>query len=653
MNYINPYGLLNIPAINLSDINAASIKKARKSLFLQIDLTISIHNSIGHIDYREIHLTKADCIKITDELDDKDKKEFHFFIYQNKPLNDFLSSGNISFFDNYKIESIYSLPEFIDFISPYFSEQYNKSLSDYFEKWDTSSTPKILSISPLVNIAYFDKCYNNVRVFIRNIIDEIRGLREEIEKDEELMNSDSFTDVYFLITNSINTKLINLLPDAQFQNLRNILGETIQYLAVIIHNIEYNKADDDKTKDLSNCFQIIEVAKEMDCTGLEEKKIRDNYYILKKNLENLQARIELGKKKPILNKYSQLTDLIIDKIDEVGNKTTTTEAVKAWINSAINITEINQLDRTFIETKNDIALVLKSLSVSIWNKQDDIDIAIFVLLKGIAINADETTKSKLLSAKIQLDDLKLKIQSRQEASRQRISSYKPKEKSGYGVLIGVVAIIFIIYLISNSNKSNNSNSNYSKNNYTPQETIDTRKADVNTSPTPSNSYSSESNQSAEPVYTKVSMKNGNMADCSGIKPLYDNGISTRLIISAQLTDVAVKIVNYATDRCIRFVFVNDGTTYTAKGIPEGKYYLKIAYGNDWEVKEGDPICKGHFTSDVSYKKDYSSYDFNKIHDGNGRVSIPYYTLKLYRTYTTDNSDINSAGNSISETDFNN
>ena len=654
MQYINPYELLNVSSSNLSDINAASIRKARTALFLQIDLNYNERNSRGYVDYRGMHLTREDCKKVIDDLDDKNKKEFHYFIYQNKPLNDFLSNGDISFFDNYKIESIYKLPAFINFISPFFLEQYNKKLSEYFEKWNMSNTTKILSINPLVNAEDIDKCYSKVRLFLRDIIGKIDKLREEIVDDNELISSVSFEDISSLITKSINTKLINLLPHAQFQSIRNTLGNSIQHLAVIVHNIEYDKSDNDKTKNLSQCFHLVEVAKEIDCTGLEEKRIRDSYYIQKNHSESQQARIELEKKRPTLNKYLQLTDLIVDKIDEIDNKTTTPEAVKIWMGSTINITEVNQLEKGFIETKNEIALLLKSLSVSIWNKQDDIDIALFVLSKGMAINADEVTKAKLLTAKIQLDELKVKIERQQEANRQRLASYKPKEKSSYGVLIGIAAIIFIIYLISSSNKSNSSNSNYSNTNYSvPPLAVDTAKAEVNTSTLSSNNSSSNNSYSAEPVYTKVIMKNGNMSDCSGIKPIYDNSISTKLIISAQMTDVAVKIINYETDKCIRFVFVNDGTTYTAKGIPEGKYYLKIAYGNDWEVKDGDPICKGHFASHSSYKKDYSAYDFHKVYQDDGRVSIPYYTLKLYRTYSSDNSESNSAGNSISETDFNN
>ena len=75
----------------------------------------------------------------------------------------------------------------------------------------------MLSISPLVNAEYIDKSYNNVLVFIRNILMKSKTSSSE---DEELINSDSFNDVYSLITKSINIKLINLLPHAQFQNLR-------------------------------------------------------------------------------------------------------------------------------------------------------------------------------------------------------------------------------------------------------------------------------------------------------------------------------------------------------------------------------------------------------------------------------------------------
>jgi len=657
MQYINPYELLNLSTGNSYDITSTNIRRARTALFHQIDLSISDNNSIGSITFRKIHLTKADCIKIIDELDDDNKKEFHFFIYQNKHLNDFLTEGTISFFDNYRVESIYSSSEFIDFISPYFSEQYNKELSQYFEKWNAAITTKLLLVNPIVNTEYTEKCYSNVRLFLRSITDEITNINEKVKKKSVLINSDLFNEKCFLITKTINTKLLNLLPSSQFQNVRNVLAKAISQFAITVHNIEIDKLDSDKTKNHSLCFLMTEVAKAIDCTGLEEKSIRESYYIQKKNLENFQSRLELAKKSPVLNKYLQLSDAIVKKIDEIDNKTTTPDSIKTWLNNTINTSEINLLDRTFIETKNEIALLLKSLSVSIWNKHDDIDIALFTLSKAMTINTDESTKSKLLSSKHQLEDLKLKIEERKEVSRQKVSSYKSKEKSNYGVLVLISIIIFIIYLASNSNNSRNSsntNTYPSNNNYSaPSTTTDTTSSSSNSSSQSSNSYPVDSTSYKEPVYVNVTVKNGNFSNCSGITPSYDRSINTRLIISTELTDAAVKIFDYQTDKCIRFVFINDETTYTVKNIPEGRYYLKIAYGNDWSVKEGEPICSGHFSSHASYKRDNSIYDFNRTISDDGRVSIPYYTLKLYRTYTTDYSVDNTVGNSISETDFNN
>ena len=81
----------------------------------------------------------------------------------------------------------------IDFISTFFSEQYNKKASEYFEKWHTINTTKILSISPLVNAVYIDKCYSKVRLFIKGIIDKINQIREKIVDDNELIKVKYFT----------------------------------------------------------------------------------------------------------------------------------------------------------------------------------------------------------------------------------------------------------------------------------------------------------------------------------------------------------------------------------------------------------------------------------------------------------------------------
>ena len=116
MQYINPYDLLSITILNLSDIDSKTVLREKRRLLHEIELS-----DTASLNYEGFELTKADCIRAVDELDDRNKREFHFFIFKNKPLNAFLTKGNTIFFDRYQAESIYKLPEFLDFISPYFN----------------------------------------------------------------------------------------------------------------------------------------------------------------------------------------------------------------------------------------------------------------------------------------------------------------------------------------------------------------------------------------------------------------------------------------------------------------------------------------------------------------------------------------------------
>lgn len=111
-------------------------------------------------------------------------------------------------------------------------------------------------------------------------------------------------------------------------------------------------------------------------------------------------------------------------------------------------------------------------------------------------------------------------------------------------------------------------------------------------------------------------------------------------------DVAVKIVDASTDKSIRYVFVPENTTENIQMIPQGKYYLKLAYGNDWmEFDNGDGSLSGKFTRNVSYDKSIDIFDFGKKNSS----SVVSYVLQI----NIDNSQLhnNFETVSISEADF--
>lgn len=106
------------------------------------------------------------------------------------------------------------------------------------------------------------------------------------------------------------------------------------------------------------------------------------------------------------------------------------------------------------------------------------------------------------------------------------------------------------------------------------------------------------------------VENGELGEEYGVKPiigLQDNYFDIEI---GSGYDVAIKIIDASSNRCIRYVFVNENNTATINEIPQGQYYLKIAYGRDWMEKE-DSIRLGKFTYNAFYERSRNVFDFGK------------------------------------------
>lgn len=142
--------------------------------------------------------------------------------------------------------------------------------------------------------------------------------------------------------------------------------------------------------------------------------------------------------------------------------------------------------------------------------------------------------------------------------------------------------------------------------------------------------------------------NGILPNCYNFNPKYSEIDNSLKISVGGGTDVAVKLMNLENDECIRYVFVNSGTTYEIKKIPEGKYYLKIAYGRDWLSRVNDGKCIGKFIRNPIYEKGLDILDFNLVQTSDS-YSIPSFHLKL----DVESTNVNTFDSShISDSEFN-
>lgn len=142
-------------------------------------------------------------------------------------------------------------------------------------------------------------------------------------------------------------------------------------------------------------------------------------------------------------------------------------------------------------------------------------------------------------------------------------------------------------------------------------------------------------------YKPKNKPNGELPKEYGVKSKYGQQDNYFDINIGSGCDVAVKIIDASANQCIRYVFVSENSSENIQMIPQGKYYLKLAYGRDWmEYNNEDGELSAKFTSNVSYDKSTEYFDFGKknssslvnyilnINIDKGEPSLNYKTISI-------------------------
>lgn len=124
------------------------------------------------------------------------------------------------------------------------------------------------------------------------------------------------------------------------------------------------------------------------------------------------------------------------------------------------------------------------------------------------------------------------------------------------------------------------------------------------------------------------MYSGSVPKCISYTPKYDLSIDNYLRIRlGGNSDAIIKLINNTSNQCIRVVYVQANDEYLIKNIPEGYYYVKIAFGNDWRILKKGYNCTGRFFNNDSYSEGKDLLDYFLIREENG-YQIPSYEIIL-------------------------
>lgn len=131
--------------------------------------------------------------------------------------------------------------------------------------------------------------------------------------------------------------------------------------------------------------------------------------------------------------------------------------------------------------------------------------------------------------------------------------------------------------------------------------------------------------------------NEDLTEEYGIKPIYGTQDNYFDISMGKGCNVAVKIMDLKTNKCIRYVYVAENTTTTVQENPQGVYYLKLAYGYDWMEMETENGKQGKFTRNVTYERSQDTFDFgvkNSRDEINYSLDINVVDSKLENSFLT-------------------
>ncbi len=156
-------------------------------------------------------------------------------------------------------------------------------------------------------------------------------------------------------------------------------------------------------------------------------------------------------------------------------------------------------------------------------------------------------------------------------------------------------------------------------------------------------------------------KSGSTPECENVIPKYDFTLDNYLRVNVgSNTDVVIKLMKYNSSECIRIVYIRSGDVFEIKNIPEGRYYLKIAYGKDYRQKIADDQCIVKFMQNPIYEKGTDIMDYTKIKKPDEKIGndiyeswdVPSFELSLDIITTNSLEEDTFNSNNISETEFN-
>ena len=258
--YVSPFVLLGCEVnADIEDYPTTRVQKLKKVLVQEIDLEEGRIEALGNYS-----IDKSRALSLCDELLDGTKRRFHWIVFQDKRLCDFLHTGDLGLFtydENYlPTPTLDSLdePAFLSWISPFFTSQYDLVLTRALEHNNFVKINALLSGRRYVAQEDDELCFSGARRIIDRRLEKIRNAETDAATKRP-----SLADLKMILIDGKNPEavapLLNLLPAAHFRSLQNEAVRLIRSIAVDCNNQHFDSNLAKDVLQLANCFAFASV----------------------------------------------------------------------------------------------------------------------------------------------------------------------------------------------------------------------------------------------------------------------------------------------------------------------------------------------------------------------------------------------------------
>jgi iron(II)-dependent oxidoreductase len=417
MQYINPYSLLGITPQELT-LSPKLLRSAKRRVLAEIELEESVI-----VD--GIKIERSDALRIIDELDEDDKREFHSLIFYDENLREFLTIGYTDWFFEVTGSKTFEYAPFINFLTPYYANQFNNIFFEAVKNGDLEDV-QYLQKSPIVlEGEFYDLSRQKVKKYFAEELGELEEKLDEVEKEKSvkpLLSGDVKVNDYSgkfynpfhsperispikSFKNSIfheqDIKTLNELTD-DFQSIRDKTARTIQNIAAEIHN---------ELGEHETSLIIFQLAEKLKASSQVKKLIKENSEIIKKIIlkQNLVATNEL------LNK-------ILAQSKE--RRFVNSRDIKFTIDLVVGIDALNAVSSN--ETNNaiiNVAILLSDTALVVSDSYSDADTALNIIDKALEIRIKDPSISSALLQRLVSDRYQISLK---RDLTQRIAYNSPK-----------------------------------------------------------------------------------------------------------------------------------------------------------------------------------------------------------------------------------